>query len=215
VACTASRSDRHHHRMAGGLLGGRQPRDEARSRAPAQRVGLLYRRHLQWCRGHEGSSKRPSLMWPQFRSGSLPGPMQTDGTMSVMRRSVREALVWVSAAWSHCLVALGLVFWLRNFTQSPEQLDHQRATFADAAGLADRSPVFLPAAPGGQRPKGIETTSQAVLAELRSVIPILQFWPGRPWPGRDGSLLGRRCPGGPDQAQGAYPLPKTLPCPWQ
>jgi len=125
-----------------------------------------------------------------------------------MRRSVREALVGFSLLGA-IAGGLGLWFWLRGISLSQNNWII-KATFADAAGLADRSPVFYRGVQVGSV-KSIETTSQAVLAELEISDPNLQL--ARPTVAQveTGSLLG-------GDAQVALisrgnPLPKNAPLP--
>ncbi|NQV10116.1 MAG: MCE family protein [Cyanobacteria bacterium] len=125
-----------------------------------------------------------------------------------MRRSVREALVGFSLLGA-IAGGLGLWFWLRGISLSQNNWI-VKATFADAAGLADRSPVFYRGVQVGSV-KRIETTSQAVLAELEISDPNLQL--ARPAVAQveTGSLLG-------GDAQVALisrgnPLPKDAPLP--
>ena len=80
-----------------------------------------------------------------------------------MRRSVREALVGfslIAAAGS----AFTLWLWLKGVSMSQSTWTLQ-ASFADAAGLADRSPVVYRGVLVGNVRK-IQVTDQAVLADL-------------------------------------------------
>lgn len=87
-----------------------------------------------------------------------------------MRRSVREALVGFSLL-AAIASALGLSFWLRGITLSSRNWKVQ-ASFQNAAGLAERSPVaFRGVVVGSVR--SIKVTPAAVLAELEITDPNL------------------------------------------
>jgi phospholipid/cholesterol/gamma-HCH transport system substrate-binding protein len=80
-----------------------------------------------------------------------------------MRRSIREAIVGFSliAAISS---AVGLSFWLRGISLS-QQNWRVKASFAEAAGLAERSPVTYRGVLVGSV-RRVTVTPQAVVAEL-------------------------------------------------
>jgi phospholipid/cholesterol/gamma-HCH transport system substrate-binding protein len=104
-----------------------------------------------------------------------------------MRRSVREALVGFSLLTA-IAGGLGLWFWLRGVSLRRDTWTI-RASFADAAGLAERSPVsFRGVLVGSVR--RIQVTGQAVLADLEITDPSLRL--SRPVVARvgAGSLLG-------------------------
>ncbi|MEB3234860.1 MAG: MlaD family protein [Cyanobacteriota bacterium] len=87
-----------------------------------------------------------------------------------MRRSVREALVGFSLL-AAIASGLGLTFWLRGISLSSRNWRVQ-ASFLNAAGLAERSPVaFRGVVVGSVR--SIKVTPQAVLAELEITDPEL------------------------------------------
>ncbi|MEB3322466.1 MAG: MlaD family protein [Synechococcaceae cyanobacterium] len=104
-----------------------------------------------------------------------------------MRRSVREALVGFSvlAAISG---ALGLWFWLKGINLRRDVWTIQ-ASFADAAGLAARSPVSFRGVLVGTV-RRVRVTDQAVFADLEITDPDLRL--ARPVVARvgTGSLLG-------------------------
>lgn len=125
-----------------------------------------------------------------------------------MRRSVREALVGFSllAAISG---GLGLWLWLRGVSLGRSNWT-MTASFADAAGLAERSPVSYRGVVVGSV-RSVKITSRAVLAELEITDPSLRL--ARPVVAQVGtsSLLG-------GDAQVALlssgpPLPESLPGP--
>jgi phospholipid/cholesterol/gamma-HCH transport system substrate-binding protein len=87
-----------------------------------------------------------------------------------MRRSVREALVGFSLV-AAIASGLGLTFWLRGISLSNRNWRVQ-ASFENAGGLAERSPVaFRGVVVGSVR--AIKVTPQAVLAELEITDPSL------------------------------------------
>ncbi len=87
-----------------------------------------------------------------------------------MRRSVREALVGFSLL-AAIASGLGLTFWLRGISLSSSNWRVQ-ASFQNASGLAERSPVaFRGVIVGSVR--SIKVTPQAVLAELEITDPNL------------------------------------------
>lgn len=87
-----------------------------------------------------------------------------------MRRSVREALVGFSLL-AAVASGLGLTFWLRGISLSSRNWRVQ-ASFDNAAGLAERSPVaFRGVVVGSVR--SIKVTPQAVLAQLEITDPNL------------------------------------------
>ena len=87
-----------------------------------------------------------------------------------MRRSVREALVGFSLL-AAIASGLGLTFWLRGISLSSRNWRVQ-ASFENAGGLAERSPVaFRGVVVGSVR--SIKVTPQAVLAELEITDPSL------------------------------------------
>ena len=87
-----------------------------------------------------------------------------------MRRSVREALVGFSLL-AAIASGLGLTFWLRGISLSHRNW-RALASFEDAGGLAERSPVaFRGVVVGSVR--SIRVTPQAVLAELEITDPNL------------------------------------------
>ncbi|MBM5822395.1 MAG: MCE family protein [Cyanobacteria bacterium K_Offshore_surface_m2_011] len=125
-----------------------------------------------------------------------------------MRRSVREALVGFSLL-AAIASGMGLWFWLRGVSLSRDTWTI-RASFADAAGLADRSPVtFRGVLVGSVR--RVTVTDAAVVADLEITDPRLRL--ARPLVARVGnaSLLG-----GDAQVSllaGGPPLPASLPGP--
>ncbi len=125
-----------------------------------------------------------------------------------MRRSVREALVGFSLL-AAIASGLGLWFWLRGVSLRGNTWTI-RASFADAAGLADRSPVtFRGVLVGSVR--RVTVTDAAVVADLEITDPRLRL--ARPLVARVGnaSLLG-----GDAQVSllvGGPPLPASLPGP--
>lgn len=125
-----------------------------------------------------------------------------------MRRSVREALVGFSliAAISG---GVGLWLWLKGISLSRNTWTIQ-ASFPDAAGLAERSPVYFRGVLVGTV-RRIEVTDQAVLADLVITDPKLRL--SRPVVAQVGvgSLLG----GDAVVAliSNGQPLPKSLPGP--
>ncbi len=104
-----------------------------------------------------------------------------------MRRSVREALVGFSLL-AAIASGLGLWFWLRGISLSRNTWTIQ-ASFADAAGLAERSPVSFRGVLVGNVRK-ITVTDAAVVADLEITDPQLRL--ARPLVARVGtaSLLG-------------------------
>ena len=87
-----------------------------------------------------------------------------------MRRSVREALVGFSLL-AAIASGLGLTFWLRGISLSNRNWRVQ-ASFENAGGLAERSPVaFRGVVVGSVR--SIRVTPQSVLAELEITDPSL------------------------------------------
>jgi phospholipid/cholesterol/gamma-HCH transport system substrate-binding protein len=125
-----------------------------------------------------------------------------------MRRSVREALVGFSLL-AAIASGLGLWFWLRGISLSRDTWTI-RASFADAGGLAVRSPVrFRGVLVGNVR--RVTVTDAAVVADLEITDPRLRL--GRPLVARvsASSLLG-----GDAQVSllaGGTPLPASLPGP--
>ncbi|WP_216901940.1 MlaD family protein [Synechococcus sp. CCY 9618] len=125
-----------------------------------------------------------------------------------MRRSVREALVGFSLL-AAIASGLGLWFWLRGISLSRNTWTI-RASFADAAGLAERSPVSYRGVLVGNVRK-IRVTDSAVVADLEITDPRLRL--ARPLVARvaAASLLG-----GDAQVSllaGGGPLPASLPGP--
>jgi phospholipid/cholesterol/gamma-HCH transport system substrate-binding protein len=104
-----------------------------------------------------------------------------------MRRSVREALVGFSLL-AAVLSGVGLWFWLRGLTLSRGHWTVQ-ASFADAAGLANRSPVYYRGVMVG-RVSAIEVSGAEVIARLEITDADLRL--ARPLVARvgAGSLLG-------------------------
>ncbi len=104
-----------------------------------------------------------------------------------MRRSVREALVGFSLL-AAIASGLGLWFWLRGISLSRNTWTIQ-ASFTDAAGLAERSPVSFRGVLVGNVRK-ITVTDAAVVADLEITDPQLRL--ARPLVARVGtaSLLG-------------------------
>lgn len=130
-----------------------------------------------------------------------------------MRRSVREALVGFSLL-AGITGSFGLWFWLRGISLSQNNWI-VRARFEDAAGLADRSPVFFRGVQVGSV-KSIETTSRAVLAELEITDPALRLAQPAIAQVQTGSLLGGDAQvalisrGNP--LPGGAPLPRAKDC---
>jgi phospholipid/cholesterol/gamma-HCH transport system substrate-binding protein len=125
-----------------------------------------------------------------------------------MRRSVREALVGFSLLAS-VASGMGLWFWLRGVSLGANTWTI-RASFADAAGLAVRSPVTYRGVLVGNVRK-VTVTDAAVVAELEITNPLLRL--GRPLVARvaSASLLG-----GDAQVAllaGGGSLPSSLPGP--
>jgi len=125
-----------------------------------------------------------------------------------MRRSVREALVGFSLLGA-IAGSFGLWLWLRGISLSQNNWI-VRARFEDAAGLADRSPVIYRGVQVGSV-KRIQTTSEAVLAELEISDPRLRLARPAIAQVQTGSLLG-------GDAQVAlistgHPLPASSPNP--
>ncbi|MCT0200056.1 MCE family protein [Synechococcus sp. CS-1325] len=104
-----------------------------------------------------------------------------------MRRSVREALVGFTLLGA-VVGSFGLWLWLRGVSLSQNNWI-VKASFEDAAGLADRSPVIYRGVQVGSV-KSVKTTSAAVLAELEISDPRLRL--ARPTIAQvqTGSLLG-------------------------
>ena len=104
-----------------------------------------------------------------------------------MRRSVREAIVGFSLL-AAVVGGAGFWFWLRGISLSQNNWI-LTVSFADAAGLADRSAVIFRGVQVGSVRK-IRTTSAAVLAELEISDPSLRL--ARPTLAQvqTGSLLG-------------------------
>lgn len=125
-----------------------------------------------------------------------------------MRRSVREAIVGFSLL-AAVVGGAGFWIWLRGISLSQNNWT-LKVSFADAAGLADRSAVIFRGVQVGSV-RRIKTTSSAVLAELEISDPTLQL--SRPTTAQvqTGSLLG-------GDAQVAListgnPLPENAPLP--
>jgi phospholipid/cholesterol/gamma-HCH transport system substrate-binding protein len=87
-----------------------------------------------------------------------------------MRRSIREAMVGFSLL-AAIASGVGLRFWLRGISLSSSTWRIQ-ASFQNAAGLAERSPVALRGVMVGSV-RSIKVTPQAVLAELEITDPNL------------------------------------------
>jgi len=87
-----------------------------------------------------------------------------------MRRSVREALVGFSLL-AAIASGLGLTFWLRGISLSNRNWRVQ-ASFENAGGLAERSPVVFRGVVVGSV-RSLRVTPQAVLAELEITDPTL------------------------------------------
>jgi len=104
-----------------------------------------------------------------------------------MRRSVREALVGFSLLGA-IAGSFGLWLWLRGISLSQNNWI-VRARFEDAAGLAVRSPVIYRGVQVGSV-KRIQTTSEAVLAELEISDPRLRLARPAIAQVQTGSLLG-------------------------
>jgi len=104
-----------------------------------------------------------------------------------MRRSVREALVGFSLV-AGVAGGLGLWFWLKGISLNRGNWTIQ-ASFQDAAGLANRSPVSFRGVLVG-RVRSIKVNAREVLAELEITDPSLRL--ARPVVARvgAGSLLG-------------------------
>jgi len=104
-----------------------------------------------------------------------------------MRRSVREALVGFSLI-AALVAGVGLWSWLRGLSLSRGHWTLQ-ASFADAAGLANRSPVYYRGVMVG-RVSGIEVSGEEVIARLEITDADLRL--ARPLVARvgAGSLLG-------------------------
>ena len=125
-----------------------------------------------------------------------------------MRRSVREAIVGFSII-AAAASAVGLSYWLRgmNFSRNTWTV---RARFAEAAGLAERSPVVYRGVLVGNV-RSVRVTPEAVLAELEINNTELRL--GKPVVAEitEATLLGGEAqvnliPGGPN-------LPATSPSP--
>jgi phospholipid/cholesterol/gamma-HCH transport system substrate-binding protein len=125
-----------------------------------------------------------------------------------MRRSVREAMVGFTVL-AGLASALGLWMWLRGVSLSRNTW-RIRASFADAAGLAARSPVSFRGVMVGSV-RSIEITDQAVIAELEITDPRLRL--SRPVVARVGasSLLGGDAV--VSLISSGQPLPRSLPGP--
>lgn len=127
-----------------------------------------------------------------------------------MRRSVREALVGFSLL-AAAATGLGVWMWLRGLSFSRDTWT-LRVSFADAAGLAERSPVLYRGVIVGTVRK-VEVMDQAVEAELQITDPKLRL--ARPVVARvaAGSMLG----GDPQVTlfSAGKPLPPSLPGPAQ
>jgi len=125
-----------------------------------------------------------------------------------MRRSVREALVGFSLL-AAVATGTGVWMWLRGLSFSRDTWT-MRVSFADAAGLAERSPVLYRGVIVGSVRK-VEVKDQAVEAELLITDPNLRL--ARPVVGRvaSGSMLG----GDPQVTlfSAGKPLPASLPGP--
>jgi len=125
-----------------------------------------------------------------------------------MRRSVREALVGFSllAAIS---AGFGLWLWLRgvSFGRGTWRLT---ASFADAAGLAERSPVAYRGVLVGSV-RSVRVTGRAVLAELEITDPDLRL--ARPVVARVGSSSMLGGDARVSLISGGEPLPETGPGP--
>ena len=104
-----------------------------------------------------------------------------------MRRSVREALVGFSLL-AAVASGMGLWFWLKGVSLARSNWTIQ-ATFDDAAGLANRSPVAFRGVLVG-RVRSIKVNGQEVVADLEITDPSLRL--ARPVVARvgAGSLLG-------------------------
>ena len=104
-----------------------------------------------------------------------------------MRRSVREALVGFSLL-AAVAGGLGLWFWLKGISLARSTWTI-RASFADAAGLANRSPVSFRGVLVG-RVRSIKVNATEVVADLEITDPALRL--ARPVVARvgAGSLLG-------------------------
>ena len=104
-----------------------------------------------------------------------------------MRRSVREALVGFSLL-AAIASGLGLWLWLKGISLRRDVWTI-RASFADAAGLASRSPVYFRGVPVGNV-RGVRVTGAEVVADLEITDPNLRL--SRPVVARVGlaSLLG-------------------------
>jgi phospholipid/cholesterol/gamma-HCH transport system substrate-binding protein len=127
-----------------------------------------------------------------------------------MRRRVREALVGFTIL-SAITAGLGLWFWVRGVSLSRSTWRIQ-ASFSEAAGLAERSPVYFRGVLVGSVQR-IEVTEAAVLADLAITDPKLRL--SRPVVARvsTGSLLGGDAI--VSLLSSGQPLPKTLPGPRQ
>lgn len=125
-----------------------------------------------------------------------------------MRRSVREAMVGFTVL-AGIVGALGLWMWLRGISLGRNTWTI-RASFADAAGLAERSPVSFRGVLVGNVQR-IDVTDQAVIAELQITDPMLRL--SRPVVARVGaaSLLGGDAV--VSLISSGQPLPRTLPGP--
>ena len=125
-----------------------------------------------------------------------------------MRRSVREALVGFSLLTA-VVSGVGLWFWLRGLTLSRGHWTIQ-ASFADAAGLANRSPVYYRGVMVG-RVSGIEVSGQEVIARLEITDADLRL--ARPLVARvgAGSLLGGDAV--VSLVSAGKPLPRSSPSP--
>jgi phospholipid/cholesterol/gamma-HCH transport system substrate-binding protein len=127
-----------------------------------------------------------------------------------MRRSVREALVGFTIL-AAITAGLGLWFWLRGVSLRRDTWRIQ-ASFSDAAGLAERSPVYFRGVLVGSV-RRIEVTDRAVLADLDITDPRLRL--SRPVVARvsASSLLGGDAI--VSLISSGKPLPKALPGPRQ
>ncbi len=104
-----------------------------------------------------------------------------------MRRSVREALVGFSLL-AAIASGLGLWLWLKGISLRRDVWTI-RASFADAAGLASRAPVYFRGVPVGNV-RRVQVTGAEVVADLEITDPTLRL--SRPVVARVGlaSLLG-------------------------
>lgn len=125
-----------------------------------------------------------------------------------MRRSVREALVGFSLL-ATVVCGVGLWLWLRGLTLSRGHWTIQ-ASFADAAQLANRSPVYYRGVMVG-RVSGIEVSGAEVIARLEITDGDLRL--ARPLVARvgAGSLLGGDAV--VSLVSGGKPVPRSSPSP--